>query len=49
MWKEGYSTKGEQRGVGLSNYKRILKRYPQAVSVTSCENQVFVQELTVPV
>ncbi len=49
MWKEGYSTKGEQRGVGLSNYKRILKCYPQAVSVTSCENQVFVQELTVPV
>ncbi len=49
MWDEGYSTKGVQRGMGLSNYKRILEHYPQAVSVTSCENQVFVQELTVPV
>lgn len=49
MWNEGYSTKGEKRGVGLSNYKRVLKRYPQAVSVTSWEDQVFVQELTVPV
>ncbi|MDE7312885.1 MAG: GHKL domain-containing protein [Eubacterium sp.] len=49
MWKEGYSTKGEKRGVGLSNYKRVLKHYPQAVSATSWEDEVFVQELTVPV
>ena len=49
IWEEGYSTKGENRGLGLSNYKRILERCPEAVAVTSCEGQVFVQELTMPV
>lgn len=49
IWKAGYSTKGEHRGLGLSNYKRILDQYPKAVSVTSWENRMFVQELTVPV
>ena len=49
IWKQGYSTKGENRGFGLANYKRILDQYPRVVSVTSWEDQMFVQELTVPV
>ncbi len=48
IWKQGYSTKGENRGFGLANYKRILDQYPKAVSATSWENQIFVQELVVP-
>ncbi len=47
MWKDGWSTKGEGRGVGLSSYQRILGNYPNTSACTSWENGVFVQELTV--
>ena len=47
LWDEGWSTKGPDRGVGLSGYQRILGGYPNAASCTSWENGVFVQELTV--
>ena len=47
IWTEGYSTKGEGRGLGLSNYQRILEGYPNASPCTSWENGVFVQGLTV--
>ena len=49
IWKQGYSTKGENRGFGLANYKRILDQYPEAVSATSFEGRMFVQELMIPV
>lgn len=47
IWTEGYSTKGASRGMGLSIYRKILSRYPDAVPVTSCENHLFVQEFTI--
>lgn len=47
MWREGWSTKGTGRGVGLSSYQRILASYPNASHSASWGNGVFVQELTV--
>ena len=47
MWREGWSTKGEGRGLGLASYRRILEGYPNASSCTSWDRGVFVQELTV--
>ena len=47
IWTEGFSTKGEGRGVGLSGYQRILANYPNAAASASWAGGVFVQELTV--
>lgn len=47
MWNDGWSTKGDGRGLGLSSYQHILKKYRNASPCTSWENGVFVQELTV--
>lgn len=47
IWEEGYSTKGEKRGLGLSNYQRILAQYPNTSPMTICEDHTFVQELTI--
>lgn len=47
MWREGWSTKGEGRGLGLPGYQRIVSGYPNASPCTRWENGVFVQELTV--
>ena len=47
MWDDGWSTKGTNRGLGLSNYQRILQNHPNASTGTSWKNNVFVQELTV--
>nr|WP_275891435.1 GHKL domain-containing protein [Ruminococcus sp. OA3] len=49
IWNEGYSTKGEHRGIGLASYQRILEKYPQAIPVTSWTEDLFVQELTIGV
>lgn len=47
IWAEGFSTKGEGRGLGLAGYQRILAGYANAASSTSWAEGVFVQELTV--
>ena len=47
MWNDGWSTKGADRGMGLSSYQRILENYPNTSSCTRWENGIFVQELTV--
>lgn len=47
MWRESWSTKGADRGLGLPGYQRILESYPNASPCTSWDNGVFVQELTV--
>ena len=47
IWTEGFSTKGEHRGLGLPSYQRILTDYPHAAASTSWANGVFVQELVV--
>ncbi|MBD5545155.1 MAG: GHKL domain-containing protein [Lachnospiraceae bacterium] len=45
IWKEGYSTKGEQRGIGLNNYNEILSRYPCVTRETQVEESYFIQIL----
>lgn len=47
MWSDGWSTKGEGRGLGLASYQRIVGRYPNASTCASWESGVFAQELTV--
>ena len=47
IWAEGFSTKGENRGLGLSGYRRIVEGCPSASASTSWAEGVFVQELTV--
>ncbi|OJF71781.1 hypothetical protein A9Q68_07270 [Streptococcus bovimastitidis] len=34
VFQEGYSTKGENRGIGLANVKKILEQYPYTTIVT---------------
>lgn len=46
FWEEGFSSRGKGRGTGLFSYRRILKRYPRALSATRWDDGVFVQELT---
>lgn len=47
MWEEGWSTKGEGRGLGLPGYQRILEEYRNAGSAASWAGGVFVQDLTI--
>ncbi len=47
IWTEGFSTKGEGRGLGLPGYQRILADYPNAASSTGWAGGVFIQEMTV--
>ncbi len=47
MWEEGWSTKGEGRGLGLPGYQRILEEYRNAGSAASWAGDVFVQDLTI--
>lgn len=47
METEGFSTKGENRGIGLYSVKRILSRYSKVYKATYVENQYFVQKLEI--
>ena len=47
MWEEGWSTKGEGRGLGLPGYQHILEEYRNAGSAASWAGDVFVQDLTI--
>ena len=47
IWTEGFSTKGEGRGLGLPGYQRILEDYPHAAASTGWADGVFIQKLTV--
>lgn len=43
----GFSTRGEGRGLGLSNAAEILQQLPNVTSETSVENEVFTQILII--
>jgi two-component system sensor histidine kinase AgrC len=45
--KEGYSTKGRERGFGLAITNRILSRYANILHNTSAEEGIFKQELVI--
>ncbi len=47
IWAEGFSTRGEGRGLGLPSYQRILAEHPNTAASTSWAGGVFVQELKV--
>ncbi|WP_176761861.1 sensor histidine kinase [Pseudobutyrivibrio sp. YE44] len=47
MEKHAVSTKGEGRGIGLSNVSEILRRYPNVNKMTEMKNEYFIQTLIV--
>ncbi|WP_397536819.1 sensor histidine kinase [Rummeliibacillus pycnus] len=48
IYNESFSTKGKDRGIGLSNVKYILERYPQVIMNTRIEDEWFIQEIEIP-
>ena len=47
LFKQGFSTKGENRGLGLSNLKEILSKYRNVTLDTFIKNELFFQEITI--
>ncbi|EUJ32569.1 sensor histidine kinase [Listeria cornellensis] len=47
FFEEGFSTKGENRGIGLSTLKKTLKKYPNVSLDTKITQHGFVQELEI--
>lgn len=45
--KEGFSTKGENRGFGLAITNQILSKYTNVLHNTFAENNIFTQELVI--
>ncbi|WP_179088013.1 GHKL domain-containing protein [Paenibacillus sp. FSL R7-0273] len=43
IWNNGYSTKGDNRGIGLYSYKTLVNRYGNVVTETVLEDGSFVQ------
>lgn len=47
IWQEGYSTKGEGRGLGLASLNCILNSYDNVYASTFLEDGCFVQEIKI--
>lgn len=47
IWKKGYSTKGENRGLGLYSYQQITQSYDNVSCSTRCRDGRFYQELRI--
>lgn len=47
IFKKGFSTKGENRGIGLSNLKEILSSYSKSTIETKMNDGVFTQTLKI--
>jgi len=47
LFDENVSTKGSQRGLGLSTVRSIISNYPNTVINTSIDNEWFIQEVVV--
>lgn len=47
MFESGFSTKGSNRGLGLSNLKEIVSNYKNISIDTSIENEEFIQNLQI--
>ena len=47
IFAEWYSTKGEDRGMGLSSARKILSDYPNITWNTRVENQWFIHEIMI--
>jgi len=47
IWQDGYSTKGDNRGLGLSNYRAILDGYHQVLRETRIADNQFTQTILI--
>ena len=47
IFQEGYSSKGNDRGLGLASLERILKKYRNVAAMTRVCGREFVQELKI--
>lgn len=47
VFQKGFSTKGENRGLGLSNLKELINGYDNIYLETSIENGEFIQKLEI--
>lgn len=47
IWQEGYSTKGTDRGLGLSNLRQIVSGYENILQDTRIEQNQFIQVLVI--
>lgn len=45
--KEGFSTKGENRGLGLANVEELILLEPRLLLETTIANNVFIQKITI--
>lgn len=47
LYKQGFSTKGENRGLGLSNLREMIGKYKNITIDTSIKENNFYQEITI--
>jgi len=47
LFQSGYSTKGENRGRGLTNVRSIVHQYPNITMNTRVENSFFIHEIEI--
>lgn len=48
LFQPGFSTKGQQRGLGLANVREIIAQYPDISIETQIKGQIFSQHLIIP-
>lgn len=47
IWEDGYSSKGNDRGNGLTSFRRIIERFDYVASCTRQEGGYFIQEIKI--
>lgn len=47
LYREGYTTKGAGRGIGLSSYRKLIDKYQNVSSQTMIQEDRFIQELRI--
>lgn len=47
LFREGYSTKGDNRGIGLSNLKNFVDKHKNVLLETAIDGNIFTQVLTI--
>lgn len=48
IFGDGFSTKGQGRGIGLANVEKILEKYPLVILATKSSAYLFSHVLTLP-
>lgn len=47
IFKEGWSTKGSKRGMGLMSLRKIIEKYPNVTNAVQIKDHRFIQEITI--